>query len=520
MVELLPRHHAALRFAVADALKGVSESAVLRYAVERTIALVLATVHSAIADVAQTWNNQNRDPLRRLPLELHVSCLQWLRVDELLVVSHVSRDWRAAACSEPRLWSSYEVGPETKASDRRAVLLRTALQRSLPLPFTFIWEKKAPITNAIMDVLAAPETAARLRTIAALPPNAGSISHVLDRPLPLLHTLMARGDVYGSAVQLPASWSKETVPNLRFVMQGSLLVPSTVQPLVSVTRVVLPMVVDCLHLFDLFPCAEYVRLGVRRPSTPLPRKLGKSVTGLHVGGVHLGKYDLSGYLFDLDWHLVPTMYIESSTVARPLAWFSNQVAGNWQLFIDDSDDLVLHDKNNDLIMITMTTNDRRPDDRRTYTMQVTIPFNVLDYPTPVIEAHNLTIITIGDHTMLPALLFLPLESLQSLTIRLPYYGTSAVERVLHWIQSCTEPLSMPVLQHIRFEFSPNSEYVAKEVLELVKAVPQMVALRTRRLESINLIGRGLFVLKDCDFIFDFCDSLRLEDGDKAQVYYP
>ncbi|KZV80088.1 hypothetical protein EXIGLDRAFT_845877 [Exidia glandulosa HHB12029] len=166
----------------------------------------------------------------------------------------------------------------------------------------------------------------------------------------------------------------------------------------------------------------------------------------------------------------------------------------------------------------MTTEARCSGDNTKYSLQVTIPFDAIRQPIALSHPVNLTTVTVGDHTILPALLRLPLQSVRTLTFRLA--APSDAEQLKITILLSGMTLAAPVLQHLCFTCIPEGQVVASEVVELVKTVPQMVSLRNRRLETIRLGGRGIFALQSYDFSFThmFCDQLRLEDGDNIHIF--
>ncbi|EJD35607.1 hypothetical protein AURDEDRAFT_175335 [Auricularia subglabra TFB-10046 SS5] len=113
---------------VRGALKRVVGSLTSAECTSFAIQSVLNTVHRAVADFSEEWNDRAPTLLAPLPIELRTACFQWLPFRDRLTISHLSRDWRHTMLQIPTLWdtvSAKSLSHETAIALLRAIALRS-----------------------------------------------------------------------------------------------------------------------------------------------------------------------------------------------------------------------------------------------------------------------------------------------------------------------------------------------------------------------------------------------------------
>ncbi|KZV79476.1 hypothetical protein EXIGLDRAFT_846517 [Exidia glandulosa HHB12029] len=506
-------HHEALRASVFKTLESFAETPVLD-TVDRAIASTLAAVHAAIAEFAQTWNNQHLDPLRTLPPELHASCLRWLRPHELIAASHVSRDWRAIALAEPTLWNSFEAKAFKMSWSNDsdcAEALEAMFLRSRSAPFDFSWSWGPGMSREVRDILSHSQNVQRLQSLEIYGPNhlPVFISTLIDQPMLQLRKLVVTG--LDAPVQFPDTWNDVTVPRLQFLDLGETLFPERLQAISSVTTLSLSAPLDCRYLFELFPRVENVILHNVSTSNLLPRELGTSVTSYCMTSGQ-SRQDHSLYLLEqgLRWRLVSYMDIDSTNVLRPLEWFTSRIDGGWQMYLHVHGNLLpwvivtLKKESHGRLLLNMNWAD--------FFTQATVDL------LPPFTA-NLTSLTINElaHS-LPLVAAITLPNLRMLCLILK--DRAEIEWIWDtWLPGhARQPIDVPALQELVLD-TIRATPSAPAATMLMPVVPLVFHL-TGRLERLEVIGSGIATLRDADlsFAWDFCNGIRLVDVEEDLTF--
>ncbi|KZV91126.1 hypothetical protein EXIGLDRAFT_103510 [Exidia glandulosa HHB12029] len=461
------------------------------------------TIDGALADVAHAWNERHMDPLRRLPAELHVSCLQWLEVHELFTASHVSRHWRAIAVSEPTLWDSYDTGPFKDVEQS----LKAVLHRSRSVPFDFTWSSYYTYTSEMSPMLGDMllEHAFRLRRVrlreSTVP--AAFLLSLLTSATPQLCTLEAWTR---EPLQLPDSMSSHTLPRLTSLMLERTILPTCIQAVSSVISLHLQVLPDCRHVFLLFPCVQDVTLDGVMSTTILPHELPQSLTSIEVFSDHLGREDHSEQLLSSGWRLVPHMRVDSTSILRPLQWFTARTNDRWRMTMT----MLVPAGRNSVEMTLLAEEDAA--------LHVFMPYDAFLIETGLeyqgCWTGYITRLTIdGVLDSLPKLVvrIQMLPSLLSLTLRL----TQAYDVAAQQLISRNVTISVPVMQDLVLDYASSAKLTAEEMVQFAETVPAFLSWGNRR--PLHLVGPGIGRIaqlprNDLSFASTVCETLRFKDG--------
>ncbi|KZV79192.1 hypothetical protein EXIGLDRAFT_735491 [Exidia glandulosa HHB12029] len=498
MVELPADQHDLLRASVFSVLQSVLDLGSLR----DVITSVRTVVDTAIADIAHAWNTAHKDPLCRLPVELHVSCLQWLELGGIITASQVSRAWRTIALSEPSLWDSFDAS--SFENFERA--FEVVLLRSQATPFDITWDTKVEPSQRVREMLVAHASHLRKLHLPSCRWSDELLSVLLSTSLPHLRTLQAKYENTRARLRLPDMMSDETMPKLQSVTLGPVLLPTRIHAVSSVTFLHLGAPSDCRDLFELFPLVQQVTLRDVSSATLLPYRLARSVTSMRLFSpaplrIH---EDHSVHLQSLDWHLVPHMRLECPDILEPLAWFSARTNSGWGMIINceyyqfGRFDVTLKAEDGTALLVSVSSTCISP-----YTISI----------HPERWTADLTTLTLdGIVTSLTVLARKTIPSLRYLTLRPSRDHEARWMSALPSQQPAFQPVVVPVLRHLVLDFAVSRLHMAAAT-QVLQAVPTIVSLGDRRLDTIHLVARGIAQLQrdDMPFVAEFCDELRLEN---------
>ncbi|KZV91130.1 hypothetical protein EXIGLDRAFT_770190 [Exidia glandulosa HHB12029] len=421
-----------------------------------------------------------------------MSCLRWLTIKQLIAASHVSRDWRAIAISEPSLWTTFYAAPFQDIEGA----LEAALSRARSAPFDVSWDTHFEMSPRVCALLV--EHASHLRSLSFPVRDAPTdlLSILLELSMP--HFCVLEAESLDDALQLPNSFRNQ--PRLRSLTLGEVLLPPRMQAVLSVTSLSLLAPPDCLRLFQFFPRVQDVTLTHVTTATLLPRKLAQSILSLdisHDPSSYWQAQDHSLFLENLEWHLISRMRIESTNILRPVDWFSARTNGEWRMTVTsysmaevvnvalEAEDAALH--------ISMHINHVRADTSN-WTANLT---------TLTLEGVKISLGFLARRTF---------PSLRSFTLRFNTWDAPSNMAMTGYLT--THAFSVPLLQDLNLDFGKCPSYTAVWGLtQLIQGLSVMLSLGERRLGTIHIIGSFLsqLTLTNLSFAKALCDTLRLDD---------
>ncbi|KZV91129.1 hypothetical protein EXIGLDRAFT_837333 [Exidia glandulosa HHB12029] len=455
-----------------------------------------AIVSTMDPDFAQSWNRTHADLLQRFPLELRVSCLRWLEPEDVLSVSHVSRDWRATSLSEPILWDSFNLSLSIRTIGAVGDCIDAMLHRSRSVPFDFSWFRGARMSARVMALLI--EHASRFRHVVLYNQSGSFVSNMLDRPMLYLRTLEATG--LDGPVQISATWNDSTVPHLRTLTLPGILFPDNLAPISSVRSLTLENTDNCRRLFETFPNVQTVNLqGVTSSTTLLPLELPRSLVSFSISA-GTDDDDHSIILQSSRWRRLRNMHLHSMSVALSVHWFTNNLAGGWKL--------TLRCLSYDTVVIKM-------EDDEQHTLHNSIPyryFRAVRFADLEIHLTQLTALTLAKPDEIISCTYgLTLPALRFFTLRLNN------ERETYWLRNWLLPradaLSAPALRVLTFQYPQHRTVVVSVALAVISGVPSIIATGDHPFPTLQFVGAGASVLckQGIYFEWNFCEQIELED---------
>ncbi|KZV80090.1 hypothetical protein EXIGLDRAFT_781435 [Exidia glandulosa HHB12029] len=322
--------------------------------------------------------------------------------------------------------------------------------------------------------------------------------------MPHLRTLDVSG--VGYPMHLPDSMSDHTMPRLLSLKLGPTVFLTRIQAVSSVTSLELHVPPDCRRLFLLFPCVQKVILHRVWSTTLLPPELPRSILSMGLCFTEWEHQDHSEQIQSLGWRLVPIMRLESTSVSRPLEWFTAQTGHSLSMILS------LRSTTRWAVEMMVNAADQA-------TLQVFVPYDtfgsVWSWDNQGHWTVRLTELIVDDLTrLLPILVkrVQALPSLRSFTLLM----RSGLDSVGRWLMSWEDSISLPVLQELVLAYSavPNTE----DVIRFVQTLPVFLFWGDRRLETLHVVGPGIAQLRqnDLSFVSTLCETLRLDNGNIAQ----
>ncbi|EJD39786.1 hypothetical protein AURDEDRAFT_128116 [Auricularia subglabra TFB-10046 SS5] len=253
---MLPLNHDVLRAALTSEFQTLGNDVKDAAKITEILAALTNETSSILRDLVLQWSVKN-NVLKTVPDELLAHCFTFLPFNGRMVVSHVSRHWRAIALSNPAVWADLDVRDSPKRT--RHELFRMALARTGDHPVDL---RGSARTERDRDSIVRQGLQEHLHHIRHIYWTLPADSLPLTSSAPLLETL------YGIHYQLavPSDFLGGSPQRLRTLHVSHVLLPDHCPALSTVTtlRLAGPTRLEEARtlggLFGLFPALQSLRI--------------------------------------------------------------------------------------------------------------------------------------------------------------------------------------------------------------------------------------------------------------------